>query len=423
MKKIFLIGLKDLTLIFRDPAALLLMLLAPFALTLGLGFVTGHFGNSNGSSISAIPIILVNQDGSQLGNALVQTFQSSQLNGLVSPTLSSNLTAARAQVDANKSAAVVFIPAGFTSSLISTGMADLNTAPVQVQLYANPTSPTSVGVVKAILASFLNQVQTGRSAGEVSIEQMLKAGLLQPEQAQNQALSLGAQIAENSQKAMSSSSLIQIVSQSDGLSSRSDQIDTLALIAPGMALMFLMYTVTYGGRSLLAERNQGTLPRLLVSPTSPAQVLAGKVFGIFLTGLAQMLILILGTTVLFGLYWGHPLEVFLLVLAAVAAATGWGLLIASISKSTAQISSIGSALMLIFGLLGGSFFSMDALPGWVQIISHISPNAWGMDGFTSLALGNGFSAILTPLAALLLMAVVLFSIAALLFSRHNLIAA
>ncbi|MCK7526881.1 MAG: ABC transporter permease [Ignavibacteriales bacterium] len=51
----------------------------------------------------------------------------------------------------------------------------------------------------------------------------------------------------------------------------------LAYMAPGMALMFLMYTVSYGGRSILAERAQGTLPRLLVSPTSTAQMLGGKV--------------------------------------------------------------------------------------------------------------------------------------------------
>ena len=50
---------------------------------------------------------------------------------------------------------------------------------------------------------------------------------------------------------------------------------------PGMALMFLMFTVSYGGRSLLVEEATGTLPRLLVSPTTVTQILAGKIFGIF----------------------------------------------------------------------------------------------------------------------------------------------
>lgn len=71
--------------------------------------------------------------------------------------------------------------------------------------------------------------------------------------------------------------------------------------------MFLMFTVSYGGRSILAEKAQGTLPRLLVSPTNSMQILGGKVFGIFLTGVVQMLILIGGTSLLFQLKWGDSL--------------------------------------------------------------------------------------------------------------------
>ena len=41
MKKILQIGWKDLRVIFRDRAALILMLLAPFAMTIGMGLVTG----------------------------------------------------------------------------------------------------------------------------------------------------------------------------------------------------------------------------------------------------------------------------------------------------------------------------------------------------------------------------------------------
>jgi hypothetical protein len=76
MKKVFLIGWKDVMLAFRDRAALILMLAAPFALILGLGLVTGRLSGSGSSGISDLPVILVNQDQAQLGNALVDLFQS-----------------------------------------------------------------------------------------------------------------------------------------------------------------------------------------------------------------------------------------------------------------------------------------------------------------------------------------------------------
>jgi hypothetical protein len=54
---------------FRDRAALTFMLLAPFLLTIGMGFVTGRFSGGS-SGLSDIPVIIVNLDNEQLGNAL-----------------------------------------------------------------------------------------------------------------------------------------------------------------------------------------------------------------------------------------------------------------------------------------------------------------------------------------------------------------
>jgi ABC-2 type transport system permease protein len=199
------------------------------------------------------------------------------------------------------------------------------------------------------------------------------------------------------------------------------EFDVLAYLAPAMAMVFLMYTVSNGGRSILAERAGGTLPRLLVSPTSNAQVLAGKLFGIYLTGVAQMAILIVGTTLMFGLKWGDPLAVAVLVLAIVAGATGWGALLAAFAKSPAQVSSLGSAMMLTFALVGGSFISLNVLPGYVQVLGRFTPNAWGLDGFTTLGLGGTLAGIVTPIGALLLMAAVLFSLAVLMFRRQGIV--
>src|SRR5512136_941950 len=118
MRKLFLIGLKDVRLAFRDKAALVLMLLAPFLLTLGLGAVTGRFSGGSSSGISHIPVALVNQDGKQLGAALVELLKSKDLGDLVTPTITDDLSAARKLVDDNQTVAVILIPAGFTDSII-----------------------------------------------------------------------------------------------------------------------------------------------------------------------------------------------------------------------------------------------------------------------------------------------------------------
>ena len=415
MKKLFLIGLKDLKLIFRDRAALIFMLLAPFLLTIGMGIVTGRFsGGANG--FSDIPVVIVNLDQEQLGNALVDVFSSSDLADLVEPTMVSNPETARRSIDDDKAAAAVIIPKGFTRSIIPAEGTPLDQnfvepSPVKIEVYANPTRSATAGVITAIVDEFLSRVEEGRTSGMTSIMQLIQNGLLDPQSAEGEARKLFENVDQNQGTA--------ITLKTDNQGAQSIDFDILAFMAPAMALMFLMYTVSYGGRSILAERSQGTLPRLLVSPTSTLQVLGGKVLGIFFTGIAQVGILILASTLFFGVKWGDPLGLVALILAAVFGATGWGMLITAMARTPAQIANVGSAIMLIFGILGGSFISLDQLPPLVQTVSRITPNAWGLDGFTTLALGGTLANLTAPLTALLVMGAVLFGIAVLLFSRNG----
>lgn len=413
MKKILLIGWKDLTLAFRDRAALILMLAAPFVLTLGMGVVTGRFSGGGGGGLSDIPVIIVDQDGGQLGDALVDLFQSPDLADLLETTLLDDPITARQQVDEDQVAALIVVPPGFSASIIPAPEAPSSGDVVRIELYTNPARPTSSGVVKTILEDFLSRVEVGRIGGEVTITQMLADGLIQPQEAQAIALEMGAHQAAGGE-VEAPITLSRISAGEEPV-----EFDVLALLAPGMALMFLMYTVGYGGRSLLDERDQGTLPRLLVSPTTTIQALGGKTLGVYLTGVAQMLILIGGTALLFQLNWGAPAAVLALILAAVFAAVGWGMIITALARTPGQISVAGSVIMLSFGILGGGFFSTEFMPGWFQALRSITPNAWGLDGFTTLALGGSLAEIGDSLLALLLMGALLFGLAVVIFTRRG----
>jgi ABC-2 type transport system permease protein len=409
MPKILTLGLKDLTLAFRDRAALILMLLAPFILTLGLGFVTGRFSGGSQSGLSEIPVVIVNADADQLGDALADIFASEDLAELIAPTTVSDIAAARQQVLADEVAAAVIIPSGFTDAVL-TGSSEI----VRVEVHANPARPLSAGVVQAIVEEFLSRVQSGAVAGRVTLEQLVRTGRLAPQDAPAAAEEFA------QRQSTPTTGAITLRRDEAGTESRGE-FDVLAYLAPAMALMFLMYTVGRGGATLLAERNAGTLARLLASPTSAAQVLGGKVFGIFLTGATQVGILILATTLMFGVRWGDWAGVVALVLAAAAAATGWGMLLAAFAKSPAQVGSVGAALMLIFAILGGSFGPNVPLPDWVGVIARLTPNKWGIDGFAALGSGDTLIAIVPNLVALLVMGAALFAVAVFVFRRQGLV--
>jgi len=52
-----------------------------------------------------------------------------------------------------------------------------------------------------------------------------------------------------------------------------------------------------------------------------------------------------------------------------------GILFADVLKTPEQISITGSAVMLLFGILGGSFFDLNMLPDWISVVNKITPNA------------------------------------------------
>jgi len=414
MKKILQIGWKDLTVIFRDRAALILILGAPFLLTLGMGLVTGRLSGGSGA-LEAIPVVIVNQDSGELGQSLVEMLISDDLGDLLKPSTAADPAEARRQVEDDQVSAAVIIPAGFNASILPDASGKTGNV-VAIEVYANPARPIGAGVVQSIVAGFLSQVETGQAGGQVTAEQLMQSGRADGLQAMQVAMETGTRLAQDFQ----ASQLITLQLDQKAASEQPQSIDLMLFLAPGMAMLFLMYTVSLGGRSLLTERRDGTLARLLSTPTANGQVLIGKVVGVYFIGAVQMFILIGAGFLLFQLRWGDPMGVVVLVLAVVAGATGWGMLLASVARTPGQVSSIGMAMMLLFGLLGGSFFGRT-LPGTLETISKITPNAWGQKGFTILARGGRLEDLWPTIAGLLVMAIILLTISIVIFQRKGIL--
>jgi ABC-2 type transport system permease protein len=404
MKKVLRIGFKDLRLMFRDRTALIMMLLAPLVLTLAMGFVTGSFSDNSASGPEQIAVIVANGDQGPLGRELLAILRAQGT--LLDITTVSEATLARRQVDEDAAAAAVIIPAGF-----SAGFQPPSTAagPAQIEMVANPGRPISAGIVEAIVRDFSQQVGSALVADQVISGQTAAAGL---------AGAAGIEPIAGESTAESDLTPPITIQRQQNTAGEDQAFNPLAYFATGMAVFFLMYTVTIGGRSILTERDSGTLTRMLSSPTTMTQVLGGKVLGVFLAGLVQVTILIVASSLLFDLHWGTPAGVAALVIAVVAAATGWGILLAASSKSPGQVAGLGTAMMLIFGMLGGTFISTAAFGDFVNWFSRLTPHSWALDGFTELALGRGLDSILVPVLALLAMAVVLFGLSVLVFRRR-----
>ena len=107
-----------------------------------------------------------------------------------------------------------------------------------------------------------------------------------------------------------------------------------------------------------------------------------------------------------------PLALLLLVIVTSLAITALAFAVGSGLKNPAQASMLGLLLSLTLAPVGGAWWPMNISPKFLQIIGHVSPVAWAMDGFTAITYrGATLVDILVPMAVLAGMTIVLFLIA------------
>lgn len=411
--KIWTIAWKDTLIRFRDRNALILMLLAPLVLSGIIGSAFGGFiSGSDSVPFDAIPVLLVNEDEGVRSTQFIEILTSDDLAELLDVTQMDNLAAAREQVQAGEARAAVFIPATFTEAV--EGGADSASL---VQFYADPSATLTPNIVRSVVTQIVDGFNTAAISGAVTVDQLVEqAPLLGPNMA-NLGATLNAELQEQIGPGQNNITLNSVaVGDEEGNS----DLNPFAFFAPSMGILFLMFSMVDGTRSILDEQQGGTLNRLVSTPTSHLEILLGKIGGVFLTGALQFVVFVIASSLLFGLSWGNsPLGLVLMVFVVVLAFTSLGALIAAFARDANQANIVGSVVTLVFAALGGNFVPAQNFPPFLEQLSKISINRWALDGFSDLTLfGLGLSDILLESGVLLGLSLVLISLALWQFQRR-----
>ena len=164
------------------------------------------------------------------------------------------------------------------------------------------------------------------------------------------------------------------------VSTKSRQLDAGTFYAAGMAVFFLFFTVQFGITSVLEERRDGTLARMLVAPIHRSTVLVGKLLTSLVLGFVSMVVLAVATHFLLSAHWGNVLGVLILIAAGVLAATAVMTLVATLARTPDQAQSWQTMVALVLGMLGGSFFPVAQAGGLLAALSLATPQAWFLRG-------------------------------------------
>jgi ABC-2 type transport system permease protein len=190
-------------------------------------------------------------------------------------------------------------------------------------------------------------------------------------------------------------------------------------IVGGYAVMFLLFALSNSAAAFFDEKNSGVFQRLLSSPVSRAQLLWSRfVYGV-LFGLIQLMALFLAGHMLYGVdVFGH-LGNLLIVCASVAAAcTGFGMMLAAVTRSPDAARSLATLLTITMSACGGAWFPVSLMPEFMQHIARYTLVYWAIEGFGAvLWAGDSFMQLLPILGILLGTTAVVMTIAIWRFNR------
>jgi ABC-2 type transport system permease protein len=189
---------------------------------------------------------------------------------------------------------------------------------------------------------------------------------------------------------------------------------SLSHTSPGMMLQFAIAGLLTAAQVIVAERKSRTLQRLLTTATSRIHILLGHYLAIFTLIFSQFMILIsFGQLVLKVEYMRLPSATLFVAFSAALCISALGLLIGIVAHSEEQAVTFSIIPMFVFSGLGGAWVPLEVTGETFQLIGHITPIAWAMDGFKNIIIrGFGFTSVLLPAGVLILYALLFFSLAA-----------
>jgi ABC-2 type transport system permease protein len=200
---------------------------------------------------------------------------------------------------------------------------------------------------------------------------------------------------------------------------RKQDTSIISFYAAAIAVMFLLFTASAVAGTLLDEVDSGTLERVLSSHVGMTGLLAGKWTWLTLLGMTQITVMFVYGMLAFRLDLLHHLPGFaVMTFFTAATAAAFGLFLASMCRTRAQLGGISMLIILVMSALGGSMFPRIFMTPGMQKAGLVTFNAWALDGYIKVFWREAPLSALLPQVGMLAGFLVVFLALARIFARR-----
>jgi ABC-2 type transport system permease protein len=379
----------------RDRAALALSFILPIVF---FSIFAVIFGGQHDST-AKISIILVDEDQSRAsldlarglqreGSLAIRTRPSSK-SKTAAPLPEYTAATAEAAVQAGDAPVALIIPHGFGDNPISFGGDQGGSA---IQLLNDSSDMIAPQMVAGLLqkAGMTSMPEVMAEKGMKYTDQFI--GGLTPEQRKRMNGNLeqlrqyeNRQTAAGTTSAQAGSFSGPIAVKSRTVVGQNKRNPMISFYAAAIGVMFLLFTASGSAGALLDEAESGTLDRVLSSRVTMTTLLMGKLSFNTLLAFTQLVVMFLWAWSVFKLdLFTHIPGFVVMGLCTAFAVAAFGMLLASICRTRAQLGALSTLLILTMSAVGGSMFPRFLMPEAMQKAGLWTINAWAIDGFTKV---------------------------------------
>jgi ABC-2 type transport system permease protein len=392
MAQFFNIGRIALISLRRDRFALALSFLLPIIFFAVFAMIyAGH-----GDTTHKISIIVVDRDHSQASAQLVQALKKEDsLRVSTGPEPSKenptppdyNAASAETAVKAGVVPVAIVIPSGYGLRPISLGP----TQPAaQIELLYDSSDIIAPQMVNGLLQKVAMTSMPGTMAQQGMELTGKNIGGFTPEQQKR----VDAQLAEikhymanpaNTNPTASSTGAGIVQVRSRAVVGENKPNPMIAFYAAAFGVMFLLFTASGSAGALLDEAESGTLDRVLSSRVSMGMLLAGKMSFATILAFTQLTVMFVFAWLVYRVDLPNHIPGFIVMgLSTAFAVAAFGMLLAAICRTRAQLGSLSTIVIMTMSAIGGSMFPRYFMPEAMQTAGLFTINGWAIDGFTKV---------------------------------------
>jgi ABC-2 type transport system permease protein len=171
---------------------------------------------------------------------------------------------------------------------------------------------------------------------------------------------------------------------------------------PAMIVQFGFFLAPFTGFLFFREYIWKTWPRVRATRATPVEIVVGKAVPMVMLGILQVAVLIVFGVLVLDLHLhGEAFAVGTVAIVYVCCAVAIGVALTAVVRTSQQLNAFGFLGATVLGAIGGALVPLSTLPGWVHVLSPITPQYWAMRATRDVILdGRPAGVILLPVAML-----------------------